>query len=258
MSLRFDPVAALIALGLILAPMASYAAAGVGLRWDACFGDLGPINRDFACDRNTGVDVLVGSFAVYQDMPAVNGLLIALDIQSASAVLPAWWMFRTAGACRSNAVSFTTTPPDGMVACSDWSEGQAIGVLGTYTLDTRRSFSARLIASSAVHASLATALAPEQEYFAFTLRIQHSGTVGSGSCDGCCVPVGVFLSQIVVLAPEPQDQRALSGAMNGSDSDFATWQRYRYLYRYMPEPAPPCGPVPTRSHTWSELKALYR
>jgi hypothetical protein len=52
----------------------------LNLRWDKCFGDGGVQYRDFACDTNVGVELLVGTFELAADLQAVNGLECFLDI----------------------------------------------------------------------------------------------------------------------------------------------------------------------------------
>src|SRR5215467_11821444 len=78
--------------GLLLAMSASVAAAsGVGLRWQACLGDAGAINRNFACNTNAGTNnILVGTFELgAAGLANVSGNEVVIDLGAAGATLPA-------------------------------------------------------------------------------------------------------------------------------------------------------------------------
>ena len=65
--------------------------AGVNLRWDACYGDGGAWNKNFACDTNIGTDRLLGWFELAQDLSQVSGREIYIYLGAQGATLPAWW-----------------------------------------------------------------------------------------------------------------------------------------------------------------------
>src|SRR5712691_11289697 len=97
----------LAVLVLLVLPMfvpTAHAAGGLNLRWNACFGDAGVPNKTFACDRNTGVNTLVGSFVVGAEVPQVSGIQIYIDVATASSTLPAWWQFKNTGSCRATSL----------------------------------------------------------------------------------------------------------------------------------------------------------
>jgi hypothetical protein len=116
------------------------------------------------------------------------------------------------------------------------------------------------VAAVAVPPTAFAALVSGQEYFAFMVRIQHTKTVGTGQCAGCCTPVNLVFNAIKVVTPVAADDRTITGPTNGIDSHFARWQGGFQTYAQSASMAPPpCGEsVPTRARTWSELKALYR
>ena len=97
--------------GLLLALTATVAAAGpgVGLHWNACLGDGGAVNRNFACNSNTGVNALVGTFEMGANLSGVVGTEIVVDIGAAGATLPAWWAFRNVGSCRQTSLTMNAT-----------------------------------------------------------------------------------------------------------------------------------------------------
>ncbi len=124
---RLPILLVLLALGSMA--RATAAAPGVNLRWDHCAGDGGTQNKDFACDVNTGLDRVVGSFVLDSGFTGLNGFYAHLHIASVNPGLPTWWSFNGAGVfgCRGNAVSTESTPPAGSVSCLDWSAGAGGG-----------------------------------------------------------------------------------------------------------------------------------
>ena len=113
-------------LAFVLVPMA-HAGDELYLRWDNCLGDGGAYNKAFACDTNSGEDVLVASFRLGQTAVQVNGLEIAVDITVIGATLPSWWGYGT-GACRQGSLNASFTAPVTSSACVDaWTSRQAAG-----------------------------------------------------------------------------------------------------------------------------------
>jgi hypothetical protein len=239
---------------LALASVAS-AAPGTNLRWNACLGDGGVINRNFACTSNTGTNQLFGSFEMNQDMSPVSGEETVVDLAAADPVLPAWWQFKNAGTCRINALSVGFLNATA-INCPDWAADQAAGGLGAYTIGERGPNTARIKIVSAVPLAGLASLSAGQEYYAFTLSISNQKTVGSGSCAGCLVPVCLVYNSIKITTPIGANDRTYVGATNGTDSNFATWQGGGV-------PVTPggtgCGAAtPTRNATWGAVKSLYR
>src|SRR2546429_236082 len=91
-----------LAAALALSATRSHAAAGVNVRWNACFGDGGLANRSFACNTNNGSQQLVTSFVLGAPVSQVGAVEVNLDVAVAGATLPAWWQFVNAGSCRLN------------------------------------------------------------------------------------------------------------------------------------------------------------
>ena len=241
---------------LILAAGAAHAqvAPGLALRWNHCFAQgTGTDLRSFACNTNNGLEQLIGSFSLNHDMPEVSGLDIILDVFTGGnpffppapngGPLPEWWKFVQVGTCRQTSLSISTAADPVDDACGDWAAGQAAGALGAYTVDIQGAGSARLHAVTAVLPDDLQALVAGREYYGFTLNINHSRTVGAGSCGGCDTPVWLLFHVLTVTTPQPQNNFHLEGPLNGTDSNFVIWS---------PQP------VPTKSATWSALKSLYR
>ena len=265
---------ALIALLLAAPVMAGTSPPGVNLRWDSCFGDGGVLYRDFACDTNAGSERLVGSFELAADIPIVTALEIYVTVGSASPTLPAWWQFKNTATCRQTSLAFTTSPPVGAVNCEDWGSGQASGGIGAYNIGATGPNRASLGGVAAVPAP-GGPLYAGVEYFAFSLTINHSKTVGAGACAGCQEPVVIFLSAIDVVAPGLS--LLLNKGANYSGSQWASWQHgypLNVIQSCAPTPGFPIDPncpkrltyfdvvpysvTPTRTKTWGAVKSLYR
>src|SRR5262245_34544831 len=212
--------------GLLLALTAGVAAAapGVNLRWSACAGDAGAINKTFACNSNTAANnLLVGSFELGADILQSSGQEIVVDLASAGASLPAWWGFKNAGTCRQGSLTMNTVISATAVNCADWALGAAVGGIGAYNIGERGPNTARIKLAIAVPGTSRVDLFGGQEYYSFNLIINNAKTVGTGACAGCSTPVCIVFNSIKCTTQVPANDRTISGAANGFDSDFATW-----------------------------------
>ena len=247
----------LIALASALAPGVAFAQSGVALRWNHCFGEgTGAMNRSFACDTNSGVETLVGSFMLPIDLAAVVGNEITVDITTSrpgaymgypppGPPLPEWWKYFQSGTCRQLALSVSFVADPANVACEDWGSSQGVGLIGAYRIETAGGLGpgrARLIMAVAVPQVAQANLLAGHEYASFTVQIRHDKTVGTGACGGCEVPLYIYVNSIRVVTPAPANDLWLSGPLNGYDANFVSWN---------------AGIVPTRGSTWAALKARY-
>lgn len=253
---RSRPALTLLAVLAALLPCTpSRAAVGMALRWDRCAGDAGVVNRNFACDVNTGSEALVGSFVLSRPNPATNGLEILLTLASASPTLPAWWAYRNAGSCRSSALSMAFTAPASSVNCVDWdpTNSMAGGIAAYQNPSFAGPNTARLLAAIAVPQNALADLVPDQEYFAFQLNIAHTKTTGTGACGGCDVPVCLVLQKIDVVSAT--SHQALSTWWMAPDDLYATWQGGLGVTTTLGSGCP--AATPTRPRSWTSVKALY-
>ena len=258
------PAAALL---LVLPALAGAAPPGLNLRWDQCYADGGVQNRTFACNTNLGVDELLMSFVLPQDMPDVSGNEIVLKIQSASATLPSWWDFKLAGACRQSSLSLSTGFHAGAVNCVDWSNGLATGGIGSYQAGFAGPNTARLAIAIAVAPPEFPALLAGQEYISCALNINHAKSVGSGACPGCDQPTCLAFEQLLVTTPVAADNVRVTGGANAPDSEFVRWQNglatdVSFECHVMSGCTHTFSCVdastPTHNSTWGAVKALYR
>src|SRR5262245_26792835 len=114
-------IASCVVLLGVTVTMAS-AGSGVNIRWTSCFGDGGRLNRDFACDSNSGSNVLAVSFVLPEDLPQGAAVQVKVNIATMSSTLPDWWQLRNAGSCRQTELS--AAAQDGP-SCPDWALGLA-------------------------------------------------------------------------------------------------------------------------------------
>jgi hypothetical protein len=233
---------------------------GVNIRWDACFADGGTLNKNFACDTNTGSEKLVLSFVLPFDMPGVSGMEGVIDLASAGTTLPAWWAFKNVGTCRQISLGLNFVPPSTAVNCADWSNGQASGGIGAYNLGTTfsngGSNSARLVFAIAVPPSLLASPLALDEYFVGILTINHAKTVGTGACAGCATPVCIVFNSLKLTTQVPVNDRTLKTPSNFTDSNYATWQGGLGVVTNRGSGCP--AATPTKPKTWGAVKSLYR
>ena len=240
---------------LTAAPAHAQPGPGVALSWNHCFGEgTGAWSRSFACNTNSGFEELVGSFAIAEDMVNVSGNEIVVDLSTAypyvympvppsGPPLPEWWKFRNAGTCRQTALSASFSADPGNTVCQDWGQGGQVGGIGAYNIDFAGQGTARIVMAVAVPVSGLQSLFAGTEYYSFTLRVTHVKTVGTGACGGCSSPIYVTFNSIKVTTDTPANIRVYSGPLNGSDSNFASWNQ---------------SPVPVRTASWGALKSRYR
>ena len=249
--------------GLLLAMSATIASAsGVGLRWDACLSDGGSVNKAFACNVNTGSNTLVGTFMLdAAGLAQTSGNEVVIDIASASNPLPAWWQTKT-GFCRAATSLGMNFVISGSAAnCVDWALGGSAGGIGAYNIGARGANTARIVAALAVPPTSLQDLVGGQEYFSFNILINHLKTVGAGSCAGCTDPVCIVFNSINLTTPILANNIKLTGASNGTDGNYCTWQGGAGVV-VNPYPGGAGGSgcpqaTPTRNATWGQVKALY-
>lgn len=229
---------------------------GCNLRWDHCFGDGGALNKNFACDTNAGSNVLVGSFTPAWDIGNVSGLEIVIYLAADAASLPAWWQFKNAGTCRQASLTMNATLPSSAANCTDWGQGLEAGGLAAYNIGALGPNTVRILAAFAVAPQNLQYLNGLQEYFGFSMPINHAKTVGTGSCSGCSTPVCIVFNQIRMTTPVLTNDRVLMGPSNFTDSHYATWQGGGNPSSFFATGCPAATPV--KRSTWSSIKSLYR
>ena len=239
-------VASLLLLALT-ATVAS-AAAGVNLRWTSCFGDGGASVRTFACNSNSGSNVLAASFELPSDLPQGFAVQVKIDLATSGTSLSDWWKFFNAGNCRQTSLS--AAAQDG-TNCPDWSLGLASVSIAGYNEGTVGGpNTADINIANAVSLDQVQDLVAGQEYGVVRLTISNAKTVGTGSCSGCTDAACVIVQSVDTFSA--QDNGAvhilMDGPTNGTDSNYVTWQS-----------ATECpGGGASQSVTWGRIRSVLR
>ncbi len=242
---------ALLLLSLVAAPDAQ--AAGMGLRWGSCEGSA---NRSFACDRNTGTETLVASFAPPGGITEVTGIEAYLHITVAGGKLPAWWQMFGSGTCRRTSIAAVLDVSD-QIECEDPWNGGGMGALVRYQSDGANGID--MLVAVAIPDYEKHALTAGRTYAAFKLVIQHRSTSGTGACAGCETPVCIAFERMVIAqyTPPPHTE-AIRGnntevtlglpASGSIPGNVVTWQGG----------TPTCGAGLSRPSSWSQVKDRFR
>ena len=238
----------------LLVASSALAAPGVNLSWTFCSGEgTGTNNRTFACNANTGSNVLVCSFELPSDLAQVSGNEIVVDVLTQQATLPAWWDFKNLGTCRATSLAMNLTFDVNNVVCVDWAQGGATGGIGAYSTELGTIDPSLTNAHRRLKIALAVPLAGLQdlvtatEYFAANITINNTKTVGTGACAGCTEPMCIVLNSIKCTTSTPANDITIGNPTSGS-SNVVTWQGA----------GPNCSAVPTKNVTWGQVKSLYR
>lgn len=242
---------ALLLCGALLALSASVAAAsGVNLSWTDC-GAAGVQNKTFACTSNTLTGaVMVGSFIPPAGSTAISGEEIVIDLQSASATLPAWWQFKNTGTCRQTAFAINADFTAGPANCTDYWAGQAAGGFSAFNPNIVPGAlnRARVLAVFAVAPALTGPVDETLEYGAFKITVNGTKTVGATACAGCLDPVCVVLNEVKLTQPVGVGDYRIQ---NPATRNFLTWQG-----GVVTGGCP--AATPARNATWGSVKSLYR
>ena len=243
---------AAIVIALILANTSPAAAAGANLAWNACLSEGGVANKDFACNSNTGTNVLYGSFVLAASQPLCTGIEATVEISASADSLPSWWQLFNVGACRrtSLAASFDFSSDPG-TSCTDMWQGTGVGGLGSYhtywttpQVPSGQANQASIRFGAAVPIDSPLQLTADVEYYAFKLMVNNAKSNGAGSCSGCSTPVCILLSELNVVQSDNQHE-SLTVAQT---TNRVTWQA-----------ASSCpGAMAAQNITWGQIRNVLR
>jgi hypothetical protein len=239
----------LLLAGVLLALTATVAmAGGVNFSWNnLCYTEGPVVNKTFACNVNTTTATyqwpMTMSFAIDAEMTDMVGIEITLEGQSDQPVIPDWWKLGATD-CRPNMMTYSADKSTvATEVCNDWTGGVPFAVFG-YTWDTNR---AHVLGGAAIDASLPFDMLPGLEYYAGTLTLKNSKTVGTGACTGCAFGFKWGLTLVTAAG--------LSGRRDNLDiplpggNQCLSWNNSIL----------PCDkPVPAKNTTWGQVKSLYR
>lgn len=228
-------------------------AAGVNIRYNNCFGDAGLQNKTFACNTNTGSNLLVLGFNLTNAQAGVTGIEIMVDGASAGTALPDWWKYVAVGSCRQAALTVNNVISGSAVNCLDWASGTSLGALAAYQIGNYGPTSFRVKIGYAV----GTAVDLEAgEYFGANMTYTNVKTVGTGSCAGCSTPVCIMLSSVNVVSGTSIQNKQSGESVSGNQSNYVTWQGGAGVSTTIGSGCP--AATPTKNATWGSVKSLYR
>jgi hypothetical protein len=234
----------LLLCGVLLALSATVAsAAGLNLRWSDC-GAAGSANRNAACTAVTGNNIMIASAIAPQVLNEFVGIDVVMDLQTAGAQLPPWWLLDATTGCRPAALTmnsdFSGTPSEG-AACADIFIGGGGGGISAYFAGFGGQNRARIIAFWAVAAPRVLGTA---ETYMFRMNVNNTNT---DVCGGCLEPACITLNQITLTQPLGVGDYPVT---NAALAQHVTWQNGTGL---------DCpGATPAKSATWGQVKSLYR
>lgn len=231
-------------------------ASGLSLNWDGCAADGRVGNKASACTSNAGsAGTIVATFNLSEDVLAVGGFDVFLDLVSADTVLPAWWTTFCRTPFSLNAVIEATA-----LNCHDWSGGAASGGLAAYGGCSNSPNAARMLAGFVIVPARTVDVlalpADGSEYFVFNIVVSNaksSAAQGAGSCAGCDAPAVVMFSGLRMFSGA--ETVAIFGSPQSPGSNMVSWQGGAGVPWWLFNG---CQLTPTHRSTWGAVKALYR
>ena len=256
-------MSALLALALV---SDARAADELYLRWDNCIGDGGAYNKVFACDTNSGAEVLVGSFRLDSTTDRITGAQIVMDLASVGPQYPSWWGMGGVNCRPLSSLQGIFARPSTSTICADPWLGLAVGGASFAPLGGN---SARIQVTVGMPQGFESTAQAGQEVFAFQLRINHARTTGLGACSGCSEPFCISWSWGGIMRnPVAVPSRVqILGSDTPNNGSNVTWQTGAVASTQGTCHLPPahcatfvlCESVtPNRTPTWGTIKSLYR
>lgn len=239
----------LVALALC-APLSARAQSGINLSWDDC-GAFGTDLKTFACNSNSGVDLLVVSAAVSPALPQVDGVEVVVDLATSGTTLSPWWHLESGG-CRP--LSLTGRQDFTQFSnCYDlWAGSAAQGVNYAPALNSVPN-TARIRGVAAIPGSTATPDGTEMYLFGFT--IGHQKTTGTGACSGCSESACFVLERVqLTQTPGTGDVTLTNMLLRNS----VGWKCPGFAVTDSPAPCMISCPVPAHRKSWGTIQSLYR
>jgi len=249
MNRRLAPCFALLAaVACGLFASTAFAQGGINLSWDEC-GSAGVLQKNFACDTNSGFAIMYGSVVTGHDMPMLNGHEGVIDMQTNVANLSDWWQLGTGG-CRYNYIqencNFVTFPAP---ACADPWLGVALSAMNYQAPFSGYPNRARIRTvcgnPEPIHADAST------EYYLFTIWIGFARSTGLGSCAGCTDGACFVFASARVTQPSKLSSYLITSPQARS---HVIWQPGGSEIGTRGCP----GQLPARAPTWGQVKSLYR
>jgi len=215
------------------------------LKWNACQGDGGVSDIVFPCAAGPGGGAsMYFTFTPTISKPDFAAIDFYMDLGADAPLTPDFWAFTTVlgNFCNPGLELRKSRPVPQCASVADpWDAAThaIIGYGGQFGGNPNRG---RIIGSIYREVDNTIALAAGTEYFGYELRILADAAVESGgACSGCTTPMVIVAAGVTV------------GSLSG------TYQLYEVDNTCITTSGGiDCYAVPTRNHTWGQLKALYR
>jgi len=220
------------------------------LAWDNCVADGGTTNAEFACDTNSGFHFVVASFVLDGTVTTANtwgleGEIHVGSIGTTSHLDSDWWLLSSDG-CRPGALVSSADFTGAAGVCADPYYGAAFTYTSPFTVVVTEDrpphgsskygkFKVQVVSNQAAE------LTEGVEYLAFRVRIDHTRTVGTNACSGCCRNVQLILEHMTITLDPDKPRPVLYGY------PYISWQGNSS-----------CLPTPTTPLTMGQLRSLYR
>ena len=245
----------LVFAALLALSAGSARAAGVNLGWNDCpVGGTYATSKTFACNTNSGINTLVGSFVAPAGVIQMSANEVVMDVQTGGATLAPWWAMAS-GQCRAAAsVAGNFDFTGGPFSCVDYWQAGAIGSLSWSVLPntTNRCRIKGVFALPAGDARI-TSIAEGTEIYSFKCNINNAKSAGLGACAGCLDEACIVLNSIRINQPVASGGSAIF-IPNPATAQHVIWQAWTSI-----DPTQACPLVtPTKKQTWGSIKALYR
>jgi hypothetical protein len=234
---------ALCALALLATPAH---AGGINLSWNDC-GAFGQAQRNFACNTNTGVNVMYASaispFATSQLIAAE----LSFDLQTNQSALSPWWHLSSIG-CRPTSFTTNSNFVTGPFSCADLWGGQAAGGVD-YVEGFGAPNRARVHVSCAVPFQSPVSMDGASEYYLVALAINNAKSTGTGSCAGCTDAACIVFNDLILYTSDLATHRVTNPILR----QYISWQGDgSSVHGGCP------GATPSHNRTWGSVKSLYR
>lgn len=230
-----------------LAPARAGAEPVAHLSWNDC-GASGVVTRAFACNTNSGAEELIVSFVPPEGVETFTGIDARIRVWPPTPSLPPWWALGTGG-CRSASLRVQAFAPGTSACPTPWTPEH-------FTFVEFNAAAQEIRAAVNLNHGQEHPLDPAVEYYGLRLTINHAKSAGSGACEGCSMPVGMYLSRLwmfqgaeftfVFPLPEvPYVNWQCSGGPVVEQGVVTGWQ------------FTDCA-TPAQGRTWGQIKALFR
>ena len=225
----------------------------VNISWNDCGWGAFQVDVENPCTSNSGSYTLVASFVPPFPIAAYAGNLCVIEVRSGAGLSP-WWRLHdvAAGGCPARAGKIAasanfTIPPFSFGACAD-ALGPTAATSLAYEPEVNPPYGALIKAGASVPPGSEVPIDNSKTWYAMAISILKDGTIPTTDCPGCTDGACIEIFELHLFQASPAPEIVLTDGPQ-------LWTSYNGKAGYVPQP---CPYVPVRSHTWGEIKSLYR